>query len=447
LITSLAAALALAALPPCGPLDLDTAMGLAAQGSDEVAIRQAELAAARSDEALARALRIVPSASATLVVGPSPEARGNVLDSPNTNRGLTGLRPFGRVDVQVVQPLFTFGRLDAASDAAAAGVKAREGLVQDTVAQVQLRVVQLFWGISLAKRLLTVAGDVDKALDEADRRVARSLAAADGEVTLSDKYKLDLFRGMVRGRKVDAERGLTLARVGLAASIGVAPERLALRETPLDAAEGAPPDRAAALAAAERRRPDLAALDQAIAARDAEVRAEEAAAKPQLFLAGAFSYGYAPNRDIQLNPWVHDDFNLLSLGAVLGIRQDLSFPMLSARAGKARAEKAALERQRAGVARLVQVQVEGALADLEAARGKLAAARATLGAGRALFRSAGLDFGAGLIEARNLIESYGLFVESQVSAAQATYDLLVAEARLAQVTGEKPRGGASCEAR
>ena len=447
MIALLAAALALAALPPCGPLDLDTAEGLAAQGSDEVAIRQAELAAARADEALARALRIVPSASATVVVGPAPEARGNILDSPNSNRGLIGLRPFGRVDVQVVQPLFTFGRLDAASDAAAAGVKAREGLVQDAASQVQLRVVQLFWGVSLAKRLLAVAGDVDKALDEADRRVAKSLAAADGEVTLSDKYKLDLFRGLVRLRKVDAERGLTLARVGLAASIGIAPEKLVLRETPLDAAEGPPPDHAAALAAAERRRPDLAALDQAIAARDAEVRAEEAAAKPQLFLAGAFSYAYAPNRDIQLNPWVHDDFNLLSLGAVLGIRQDLSFPMLSARASKARAEKAALERQRAGLARLVQVQVEGALADLEAARSKLAAARATLGAGKALFRSAGLDFGAGLIEARNLIESYGLFVESQVGAAQATYDLLVAAARLDQVTGEKPRGGVSCEAR
>ncbi len=422
-------------------------MRLAAQASDEVAIRQAELAAARADEALARALRILPSASATVVTGPSPEARGNVLYSPNTNRGLRGLRPFGRVDVQVVQPLFTFGRLDAAGDAAAAGVRAREGLVQDAAAQVQLRVVQLFWGVSLAKKLLTIAGDVDGALDEADKRVAQSLAAADGEVTLSDKYKLDLFRGMVRGREVDARRGLALALVGLAASIGVATERLALQDAPLDAQPGALPDRDAVLAAAERQRPDLVALDQAIAAREAEVKAEEAAALPQLFVAGAFTWAYAPNRDIQLNPWVRDDFNALSVGAVLGIRQDLSFPMLSARAAKARAEKGTLERQRQGLARLVQVQVDGALADLEAARGKLAAARATLASGKALFRSAGLDFGAGLTEARNLIESYGLFVESQVSAAQATYDLLVAQARLAQVTGEKPRGGATCEAR
>jgi outer membrane protein TolC len=441
----LATLMLMGALPPCGPLDLDTARALAAERSDEVAIREAELASAHVDESLARALRIIPSATATLITGPSPEARGNVVESRESNRSLKGLRPFGRIDVNVVQPIYTWGRLDAASDAAAAGVKAREELVVDTTSQVQLRVTQLYWGVSLARRLLGIAADVEKALAEADRHIAKSLESEDGEVSPADRYRLDVFRGILRGREAEAQKGLELARIAMAATLGLPPARLALKDEALDPPEGDLPDAAAVLADAERQRPDLRALDQAIRARDAEVRAEQGAMKPQFFAAGLFSYGYAPNRDIQLNPWVHDDFNVFNFGAVLGLRQDLSFPMLSARAKKAAAEKAVLERQRAGLVRLVQVQVDGAVAELKAARARLAAAKSALGSGRSLFRSVGLDFAAGVIEAKSLIEAYALYVESQVGAAQAAYDLAVARGRLALVAGEPPRRGVQCE--
>ena len=437
--------LLLGALPPCGPLDLETALALAAERSDEVAIKQAELAAAYADQAIASALRWLPSASATFIVGPSPEAHGNVVQADNTNRSWRGLRAFGRVDVEALQPLYTWGRIDAANDAARAGVAGREQVIVDTIGQVQVRVVQLFWGASLARRFLVLAGDVDKALDDADRRVAESLKANDGEVSPADKYRLDVFRGVVRARQAEAQKGLELAQIGLAATLGLPPPRLVLRETPLDPPEGDLPDAAVALATAEQQRPDLRALGEAIRAREAEVRAEEAALKPQLFVAGQFIYSYAPNRDVQLNPWVRDDFNQLSFGAVFGLKQDLAIPTLTARAEKARAERDVLERQRTGLRRLIQVQVDSAVAEVKAARTRLTATRTSLSAGRSLFRSVGLDFAAGLIEAKTLIEAYALYVESQVTAAQAAYDLLLARGRLAQLSGEAPRRGARCE--
>jgi outer membrane protein TolC len=445
MISALLTTLLLGASRECGPLDLDTALALAAERSDEVAIRQADVAGALADQSLAGALRIVPEATATLVAGPAPEAHGTVVSSPDSNREFEGLRPFGRIDVQVVQPLFTWGRLDAARDAAAAGVRAREDLVQDAASQVQLRVVQLYWGVSLARRLLSIVADVEKALSDADRRVRESLAKGDGEVGPSDRHRLDLFRAILGMRGAEAQKGLELARVGLAATLATAPERLLLREEPLEPREGEVPDPAAARAAAGRQRSDLRALDEAIAARDAEVAAAEGARLPQVFLAGLFTYGYAPNRDIQLNPWVRDEYNVLNVGVVVGLRQDLSLPILSAKVEKARAERAALARQRDGLARLVQVQVDTALADVNAAGRRLAAARAALGSGRSLFRSVGLDFSAGLIEARVLIEAYALYVETQFGAAQAAYDLLVARAKLAQAVGDPPRRGAACE--
>jgi outer membrane protein TolC len=437
----------LAGAAPCGPLGLDEALALALERSDEVAIKQAELASAKVDQALASALRVLPSASATVVTGPSPEAHGDITRSEATNRSLSGLRPFGRVDVQLLQPLYTFGRLDAASEAAQAGVVAREQLVQDTQAQVQLRVVQLYWGTALARRFLSLAGEVEKALDEADKRLKEALATNEVDVSPSDKYRLDLFRGIVRGREAEAQKGLELARIGLAATIGIGEKRLELKQEELQPSEGDLPDAAAVVAAAERQRPDLRALGEAIKAREAEVKAARGAMLPQFFVAGQFSYAYAPNRDIQLNPWVHDDFNLLAIGGVIGFKQDLAFPTLSARAEKARAEQETLLTQRAGLVRLVEVQVESGVAEVKAARERFLAARASLGSGKSLFRSVGLDFTAGLTDAKTLIDAYALYVESQVQAAQAAYDLVLARARLAQVAGEPPVKGNRCELR
>ncbi len=59
--------LILGSAPPCGALDLDEVLALALERGDEVATQQAELAAAHADEALARTLRILPSATAMLV--------------------------------------------------------------------------------------------------------------------------------------------------------------------------------------------------------------------------------------------------------------------------------------------------------------------------------------------------------------------------------------------
>jgi outer membrane protein TolC len=420
-------------------LDLPTAQSLAGVRSDEVAIRQAEQLAAQADMSLAKAARILPLATATLVAGPVPGARGNVLRADNSNRSLADLGPFGRIDVEAVQPLWTWGQLDAARDAAAAGIRARELMVQDIVSQIHQRVRQLYFGAALAKKLLDIAGDVDKALAQVDEKIAESEKAKDGEISQEDKYRVALFRSELEQRRADATKGLHLARVALAATLAMPEPQLRLSEASLQSPENSrSPSKEEALAAAELARPDLKALDQAILAREAEVHATGAALLPQAFLAGKFTYSYAPNRDIQFNPWVMDEFNALFGGVVVGLRQNLAIGLLLAQRDKADAQLTTLKRQRAGLSRLVSVEVEQAIADLEAARTKNSAARAALSAGKSWFRSAGLNFTAGVADAKALIDAYTGYVKTQIDQLQSTYEYLVAEGRLEQVMGKAP---------
>jgi outer membrane protein TolC len=439
-------AAALAAPLPCGPLDLATALSLAVVRSDEVAIKQAEVVGAEADRAIARAAAFFPGSTATLIAGPAPGARGDLFNprAGYTNRGLTEVGPFGRIDINLVQPLWTWGQLSSAKEAAAAGVRGRELARDETTHEVQLRVLQLYWGVVLARRLLNLAAEVENAVKDMEKRIADSLAAADGQATQEDKFRVAIFKTEIEQRKTDAQKGLQLARIALAATLALRESELQLRDEDLPARPEVPvPEREEAFREAQRARPDLLALDQATQALDAQERASHGAQLPQLFAAGTFAYSRAPNRDIITNPWIRDDFNLLAFGVVIGLRQNLSFPLLHAQAEKASAELAKVRRERDGLARLVGLQTEQAVAELSAASNRQRATQAALSAGRSWFRSAGLNFGLGVSEARAVIEAYSGYIKSQIDNAQATFELLVARGHLDQVTGKALAQGES----
>ena len=441
------AGLVIAAVP-CGPLDLAAAQAQALLRSDELAIKQSEVLSAEADLAIAKALRFFPKSTATVIFGPSPEAHGNLVSySDNTNRSLRSLEPFGRVDINMVQPLYTWGRLDAARDAARAGVQARQLLVKDTRNEVLQRILQLYWGQVLAQRLLDLAGDIDEALKKVDAQLKKSLDKDDGTLGQEDKFRIELFRSELTQRKADAVKGLRLARVGMAAMLRVPESTLVLKHESLAQTQAQPvPNHDASLASAASERPDLLALDQAIEAKHQQVLGNQAARYPQIFLGLLFAYSYAPNRDIQLNPWVQDYFNNLSVGLAVGARQDLAIPSLQAELRKSRAELVTLKHQRDGLARFVSVQVEQALADVQAASDKRTAAHGALTAGKGWYRSAGLNFAAGVGDAKALVDAFTGYVKTQLDDAQSAYEYRVALGHLQQVTGTlSAPGAATCD--
>jgi outer membrane protein TolC len=437
----------------CGPLDLSTAQALVIARSDEVAIQKAQVLAAQADVAVANSLAFVPQFDLTFLTGVVPGARLAADAGTNiapvisgSNRGLSNLGIFGRVEVNVVQPLYTFGRLTDARDAANAGLSAQSFLVQDKVNAVRQETLQLVLAATLTRRLLVIVNDVESAMKDVDAKMAQSLKANDGEVSTDDRYRLELFKSELLQRKADATRAQRLARAALATLLVLPEPDLQLKDEPFpDPANVEAPDILAVRAEAEQDRPDIRALDKAIEAKRAEVHASWAEQWPQFFIAGQFAYSVAPGRDTVTNPYVADYFNALTAYAAIGFKQNLSFYTLKAREEKAEAELNALLRQRQGASHGVDVQVEAAHADLVAAISKRKAARAALTAGKSWFRSAGLNFAVGVVDAKVVVDAYTGYAKSQLDDAQSTYDVLVAQGRLNQVLGRgDPPAPAPC---
>jgi outer membrane protein TolC len=258
---------------------------------------------------------------------------------------------------------------------------------------------------------------------------------------------VDVLKAELARRRADADKAVAMSEIGIAATLVMETAELSLADVPLPQTGEAVPQTVQLIDRAEAARADLAALSHAISARRAQLRAADAAKWPQLFAAGTFSFAYAPNRDLQTNPWVMDPFREVTAGLVLGVRQSLSLHILDAESQKARAELAVLERQQDGLRRLVRSQVEGARAECSASQARLRASQDGAAAAKSWFRAVELNFGVGVEDAKSLMDAYTSYVEGQVSLATAQYDLVVSRAQLDQATGAAlTRGQGGCPA-
>ncbi len=359
-----------------------------------------EIAEALSQQA--RAARSLPKFDLMMMAGPSPEARGDALIGDTK---LSSLSIFARTEVTFIQPLFTFGKLAAAQEAARQGVEARtEGLL-DTRAKTELQVSEAYYGLLLTDHLWDLASEARREIGKARDLIAEKLEEDEGDYTYTDLFRLDRF-------VYDVEENANK----------VAKSRLLLRSL-LRKAAGLPVDSTLQLAddalvpvAVEVRslahyvdqvveRHDLKQLRAGIKAKDAQVKAVRSEFYPQFFIGGQFKHSYAPNRDDQTSPFAKDDFNFLQAGAIVGFRQSLSFGLTAAKVRKVELERKKLTYLDQLASMGAVIEIERIHGDLVEAEANLKAAKKARRATRKWFLSARDGFNAGLEEAGEMIDA------------------------------------------
>ena len=300
-----------------------------------------DIARAQLDQA--SAARFLPRFELRSVIGPSPEARGDALVGDTV---LSSMSVFTQTEATVVQPLFTFGQLSGAKSAAMAGVTAQQAGLQKARGDLELQVAEVFFGLQLAQDLSALALEAQSDFQTARDFVAEKLEAEEGDFTYADLSRIDRFAFDVREKVHEAAKAKALAESALRLLLGLSEgDSLALAGhlTPLDV-EVEP------LAFYLKRageREDMQQLQAVVQVRESLMQVAKGEQYPQVFIAGQFKYGYAPNRDDQTSPFARDDFNVLQAGAVIGVRQSLSFGLTSAKARKARLEYQKVLYQRA----------------------------------------------------------------------------------------------------
>jgi outer membrane protein TolC len=343
---------------------------------------------------------------------------------------------FTRTEVRLIQPLWDFGKISAATAAARAGVAVSRERQAGARADVELNVRRAYYGLKLARELISTLEEGVGYLDEGQKKVDKDLSAGTGTVTVTDRLRLRTVRAEVDARLLEAKRLANLARDSLRTLLGPdAPTEVEIDEEPLEPVEVKDRPVAYYEDLARFSRPEVKMLDHAVKAKRALADFERRKEYPDLILVGTATLAYAGGVDNPKNAFLSHYFNSATAGVAAALRMQLDLGPKLARADRTRAEASEIEYRRTEALGGIALEVRKAHGELTEAIARTEAVRKGEKAGKAWISAVVQNFTVGLAEARDLSDALVAFFGMRARYLQSVFDLNIAASALARATG------------
>jgi multidrug efflux system outer membrane protein len=312
--------------------------------------------------------------SAQSTFGVAPTLSGTVLYPQSTQQtrdisSLSSLAPFFGYGITGVVPLYTFGKIETAREAAVANVRVSEWDMEKWRDTMRMDVRRAYYGLQLARDAKEIFSDAKDRLDKGIQGIKDKLAKGDANVGEIDRLRLEAYEQEVISQSLQAPKGEIYALAalrfitGVQTSFDVPDEPLKRPDRPLVSI-------AQYLEAARILRPDVNMARAGIVARRALVEYNRAKLFPDLGLGMGADFMSTPSAIPQQNVWAADNWNHFYYYFAFGVRWSLDLLPQAARIREAESqleETRALERLALGNAML---EVEKAYADAVEAKGR-----------------------------------------------------------------------------
>lgn len=423
---------------------LDQLIQRALQTSPKMKMAEQDILAAKSEYKEARGGGL-PQLDLIGTTGPTENAQFPtvVLTSPTTGKivshdeGTWDVGIFGRLDLTITQPIYTFGKISNLQEAAELGVEASNDARAAQRNQTILEVKQLYYAYLIAQQGKDAAGDASGYINDAARRIKRLLQLKSPNVQDSDLYRVQAYQGEVKAFAAKAEAGAKVAYTALKAAIGLPANeefRLKSTELPQPTAKLAPEE--IYIQQALSNRPELLEVNKGVAAKERLAKAAEADLYPNIFAVAIASVAGAPGRQQFDNSYLPDEFNHSYGGFFAGAQWHLDFGITSGKIDKARAEYQKMLDTREYARTNIPVEVVKDYQDvLEQEKASQAYSQAVTGSRRWIVAAfSNFDLGIGTAtDMFNAIDQYG---KNQGNYLESLYNYNVSLAQLDYAIGQ-----------
>ena len=428
------------------PWTLEALQAAAERADPRVLSAAAEVARLRGLEAQAQAAQL-PSLEWTLSGGPIPELRNDpsriddvkpVSRLRNGELGTWGV--YAHLGANLTWPIYTFGKLGAYEAAAAGGVAATSGTARAARARAARDASEIYWGYQLARRGLGALDEADRQLAGARDRVERLVGEGSTQVSKRDLAQLDLVRAELGARRAEASAARDLALEAGRIVAGAASDApFAFTAGALDAPGLALSPLSRYVDAALAHRPEVAAAQDGLRAREVLALVRRRAFYPDLVAVGFADLNWASSATPQTNPFAWDPYNRLWAGIGLALRGTLDIGRARAEAVQAEAEVDKSRAEAELAAKIVRLEVARAHTTLRAALERTARMRDEEAAARRWLAQAELSFDAGLTDAQAVLLAALATARAGAERLAAGRDAQLALADLELAVGEDPR--------
>ncbi len=266
-------------------------------------------------------------------------------------------------------PLYTFGKIGSALDAAQANVRVSEWDMEKWRQTMRMDVRRAYYGLQLGRDVEYIANDAVSRLDKAVQGIKDKMAKGDATVGDVNRLALETYKQEIVAQSLQAPKGEAYALAGLRFLTGVE-AGFDVVDEPLKRPDHPLVDIAQYLEAARILRPDVNMARAGIVARKALVDYNRARLFPDFGLGLGADFISTPSAVPQNDIYASDPFNHFYYYFALGMRWSLDLLPQAARTQQAEAqleETRALERLALGNA---EFEVEKAYADAVEAKGR-----------------------------------------------------------------------------
>ena len=422
-------------------LSLPQVISMAIEKSPEIAETKSEIAGARSELDQAEAA-YYPQFDTIALAGPvnntrKPEVHGTRIVDPSPD---FAVGVFGRIDMTLTQPLYTFGKISNRREAAARGVAAREAKLPRKKNEITLRVKELYYGLVLSRAGVEAARDAAGYFEEARRRMDRLLKLGSQNVLESDLYRIDAYRA-------DTVRSLAMAEEGMKTAYFALKSMIRMPEgTDFEPADAMLTVNSRSLgelndyiSTALAERPEFKQLNQALLAQKYSVEGAISDRYPSFFAALAASFAGAPGRETFHNPYIPDQFNHATGGVVSGMKWHFDFGILEARVEKEKADYEKLRHTKATAEMGIPIEVTQRYHEVREWRTAVDAYERAVAASRKWVVAALTNFDMGVGTADDLLRSIERYGQNRGRYLDALFNYNMSLARLEYAMGAEAR--------
>jgi len=379
---------------------------------------------------------VFPQIELMALGGPSPKAEKEAI-SPEIRtdvKSTTINGIFGMLTMQVLQPIYTFGKLSGYKTAAEGGIKVSEAELEKKRSEIILKTKELYWSLSLIRELRNLANEIKDELEKAIKRteedLKKDIPPAD-ELTL---YKLKTYFGEVKRNLNEIDKNEAIIIEALRFMAGLSGKRIEIITEPLKYEElYMKPDEL--IAKAFILRPEMVQIREGLKARQSLIDVEKSNLYPQIFFLVKGSLAGATNRDRIHNPYIYDPLNDSMLAAVLGMKLNIDFGITKGKIREAEIEYQKIVEKKKLAENGIPVQIMKAYIELqEASKSAKDMEEAYQNAKKWLVTAdANIDMGIG--ETKDLADAVLAYATTRINHLKALYNQKMALANLVQASG------------
>ncbi len=424
-------------------INFDQFLEIALQNAGQMKVVDTKLDLAKNRIQQAKDQRFLPSldfrsehAVVPGVYSPDGLPEEEIYLDPNARNDWDNPGLFTRFRIQGVQPIFTWGAINKAIEAAKTGVKATQQEFDATRAELEVRLYDLYHSYIFALEIERLLTDAEDKVGQIGRALDKQLEENPTEVDESDVFKFRVFKAQFGIQKEEVTQSLLFVRetwnyiLRNEESIVYEP-----RIRFLDPVDAQISSIGYYQNSATTNRSELIGLELGRTAMRQYIGSLKARNLPGLYLGFTTTFASTPVRPRQPNPFISTPENTFNTAVGFTIRQNLNFFQAKTSLERSKLEVNRLDYLKDAMQDGIILEVNEAYKNTSVAEVRVRQTNEALQIAKEWLRMEQLDYDLGFGESKDLIDAVRQELELRLSEMESIFEFNSALAKLNKSAG------------